>query len=506
MDKSAVRFVPELRDRASKEAAAAAHAKKTDKLEHFIEAYRLREKSSDKKDAAAKMKRKKGTLLVSTWKQRTFELENICEVLTADSVSPEDVSFCRQRAQFLGMNIDLFTPHPDAFMENSGQRPRPPNKSQFWPKLQDTLGAEKGLFRVWGYPQLHGAAREGEEILNYAIDLMAAVHSPVDFDQSLTVHLHAKRCAAMAVRPVIKNNYRMLSRLDLHCDYPPWVVLQKSGTQQARDARRNESSSLVDSTGAQRDLFPFNLSDAPARDWGSMISNRQFKEGLTVAIGVEAFIEAAKCVYDLDCRAEVWLCGINLEVSPMACNCSNPDDLGITIVQTTDGRPVALIYNAYDEEVECLMSACIEKFDAGKVWQVSLRYAESDISRTKEKDRYLCFEKIAGMESRHGEAETRIQRLLYTQFLYSISAESPSDVYTMVQDTTDSDNLCLALISHLITGAKAPRRTFIKGRGNYYDITVLMEAIRSSGLELLAIVRLSVCAVMILTMAHTMQP
>lgn len=58
MDRSAVRFVPEIRARAPKHALSEAHAKKTDKLEHFSEAHRLREKRADKKDVAAKVKQK----------------------------------------------------------------------------------------------------------------------------------------------------------------------------------------------------------------------------------------------------------------------------------------------------------------------------------------------------------------------------------------------------------------------------------------------------------------
>ena len=82
---------------------------------------------------------------------------------------------------------DMVSPYPDAFMNNTGEGPRPPHKAKFWTTVQDHICAAGNSFIFFGYPDLYGSHRTQTSSQNmlptkllYAIDLMNYVHTPVD--------------------------------------------------------------------------------------------------------------------------------------------------------------------------------------------------------------------------------------------------------------------------------------------------------------------------------------
>ena len=157
-------------------------------------------------------------------------------------MSDEYINAAKCRAALLDKYIDIVSPYPDAFINNTGEGPLPPHKAKFWTTVQDHICAAGNSFMFFGYPDLYGSYRNNTSSQNtlpanlmYAIDLMNYVHIPAEHDFALTTHMHVERCARKAVVSIIRNNRHSLFRVDLHCDFAQWVVKQKKGTQILRD-------------------------------------------------------------------------------------------------------------------------------------------------------------------------------------------------------------------------------------------------------------------------------
>lgn len=125
-------------------------------------------------------------------------------------------------------------------MDTFGEGPRKPQKAMFWTVIQEHLYERGETFMYYGYPDIYGGRTTGSDRrpeINYAINLMNAVHSCLDFEQAPTCNAHVEKCAQQAISGAIRNNIDDLRRLDLHCDFGQWVVMQKRGTQNNRDER-----------------------------------------------------------------------------------------------------------------------------------------------------------------------------------------------------------------------------------------------------------------------------
>lgn len=154
MNRAGVRFLPELRIRASNEELARANARKVNRMEYFTEQYKARLAASDKKRKSVKARRKSSQAVTTIWKNRFMELKNCCDVRTSAESTEAENEIVRQRTSFLYENVDLKTVLPEAFLDSTGENPKKPLKSKFWQKLQEEIGASGEQFLLCGYPDL----------------------------------------------------------------------------------------------------------------------------------------------------------------------------------------------------------------------------------------------------------------------------------------------------------------------------------------------------------------
>lgn len=218
----------------------------------------------------------------------------------------------------------------------------------------------------------------------------------------------------------------------------------------------------LDVEGEEPSGISFQLTDAPPKNWGKLLADRPFKECLTVSIAAEAFVEAARCLFNLKCEAPVTLSGLRLAVTANATSCQNPIELEVLVVRTDGNHPAAVIYNKYEDETGSLQEFKYNNFDASIVWKATVSRNSAGNSTGEQVFFVLTIEGEDEMQCKHGEAETRIQRLLYTKCLMN-----PFDAnHICVQDSSDSDNVSLELLSHLTMRSDAQEILTLKEGGN----------------------------------------
>lgn len=140
------------------------------------------------------------------------------------------------------------------------------------------------------------------------------------------------------------------------------------------------------------------------------------------------------------------------------------------------------------EEIE-LARTDLTEADLSHIWSVSLTQVGSEIGgdgNMDERGRRIYIRREAWLDSFHGEAETRMQYQLY----YCRPNSVPARILLFVQDSVDSDNAILALISHTLSGSNSPSNTFIKGHGKYVDIMALINTLSRRGIDPLSLARL----------------
>lgn len=97
--------------------------------------------------------------MTSIWRDRTFELRQLLEILILESASETERLEARSKYMFLDTNIDLISPYPDAFFDRTGENPRVPQKSKFLRRIQDEFGQDGDMFILYGYPDLRAAGQ-----------------------------------------------------------------------------------------------------------------------------------------------------------------------------------------------------------------------------------------------------------------------------------------------------------------------------------------------------------
>lgn len=208
----------------------------------------------------------------------------------------------------------------------------------------------------YGYPDIYCGRTIGSderpEII-YAIDLMNAVHTSVDFEQALTLHIHVEKCAQQAISGVIRNNSDDLRRLDRHCDFAPWVVAQKRGTQNNRDERLRDEIVYETEVASTSKGRRFELCKPPPRNWKSCLGDRTFKSQLTAAVGAQALIESVKQLLLTNCRAEIVLSGVPLQVTEAAQFVRDVLELDFSVIPADEEHryPVVIIYNKFKDNI-----------------------------------------------------------------------------------------------------------------------------------------------------------
>lgn len=90
------------------------------------------------------------------------------------------------------------------------------------------------------------------------------------------------------------------------------------------------------------------------------------------------------------------------------------------------------------------------------------------------------------MDSCHGEGETRMQYQMYQ----CTSFATMNRPIVCLQDSSDSDNLTLALMSHVLSDSNIPQNTFVKGKGRYWDINAILRSVQANEIDPLALARL----------------
>lgn len=100
----------------------------------------------------------------------------------------------------------------------------------------------------------------------------------------------------------------------------------------------NEFNTCTDPGG-----YKFNLKARPHKKWKEALSDRTFKERLTVSVGAESTIQAAKQLALTKCRADVIISGFRLGSTPAAMCCTDPQDLDFAI-RDNPGAPSAVFF------------------------------------------------------------------------------------------------------------------------------------------------------------------
>ena len=305
----ALRAVPEFIQRATQGELTAARKGKIDRLKFFKDAYAAGSKREDRSEKAVMVKRRRNSVVSSIWKSRAAEMKAIGQQLAQSGTDELIRTRCSNRLQLILQHIDFMTVHPEAFMDSTGTSHHPSRKAAFWPAVQEPI-APQHTFQLWGYPHVQPSCT-----LHYAIDIMNVVHMPLDKVHSRTVGMHVRRCANAAVRPTIRNHGHQLTELNLHLDYPPWVVRQKKATQSSRDYVR----SRADNSSNEPLQFDINAEPpATAAGWNIRLANRKYKWALTVSVGSNAFLTAARLVFKRRLSCRITFAGSRLAITPAA--------------------------------------------------------------------------------------------------------------------------------------------------------------------------------------------
>ncbi|CAN8062884.1 unnamed protein product [Agarophyton chilense] len=189
------------------------------------------------------------------WRERSLETAKLAKVVTSSAATPDEKGAALLRLDLFDQHPDPVSLYPDAFLNNTGDGPRPPHKSTFWTSLQDAL-RHHGTFIQLGYTSLsyirdNSGTDTTQLKMIYSIDLMNAVQIPVDYEDSRTIRQHAQKCALTSISGVIINNGRNLTRLYLHCDVGEWVVPQNKRTQMSRDSLGRSERLRADDDGEE---------------------------------------------------------------------------------------------------------------------------------------------------------------------------------------------------------------------------------------------------------------
>lgn len=274
----------------------------------------------------------------------------------------------------------------------------------------------------------------------------------------------------------------------MHCDYTGWVVTQKSGTQKSRDKSRSAVNMVSQSDCVNSGAHNFRLDSSPTNKWKDAMSNRSFKESFTVAIDGQALIEAAKELYQNECSATTVVSGLRIFVTEEASTCSNPDDLHLTVEDgSPESSPVAIVHYRFD--VNALPSFKNIKTCPSWAWSLSLSTGASGSGSDLNSIKTIRIRRAPQYDSRHGEAETRVQYLMYGQ----VNTENycrPNQNLFYKQESKDSDKVCLAMLSHKMCGNRAPTNSFVKGTGKCFDIGALLEGLDARGIDPFSMARL----------------
>ncbi|CAN8069248.1 unnamed protein product [Agarophyton chilense] len=153
MDRVGVRFVPEFRSKASQSEKKKANDKKKDALEFFNDRFKQREAQETSMQKATVEKQKRARSVISMWRERSLETAKLAKVIASSAAIPDEKGAALLRLHLFDQHPDLVSLYPDAFLNNTGDGPRPPHKSTFWTRLQDALG-HHGTFIQLGYPSL----------------------------------------------------------------------------------------------------------------------------------------------------------------------------------------------------------------------------------------------------------------------------------------------------------------------------------------------------------------
>lgn len=145
-----------------------------------------------------------------------------------------------------------------------------------------------------------------------------------------------------------------------------------------------------------------------------------------------------------------------------------------------------LLCNKYEDGVEASSTTEIYDTDPCQAWSVAMRSMEAGGNAMNSSvEKMIGISRAPELDSYHGESETRMQYQTYMCIPRNVSS---ADIIC-VQDTPDSDNVALAILSHA-TGGTPIYNTFIKVYGKHIDIKALLSGLERCTLDPLAMVRL----------------
>ena len=176
-----------------------------------------------------------------------------------------------------------------------------------------------------------------------------------------------------------------------------------------------------------------------------------------MAVGRRALIEAGRELLETGSAAEVLLIGVPLAVTQSSTAMTDLSEIDFVVLQLHSGITAAILFNKFHHDVPQAPNGC--NFDPS--WSWSTKLAEKLNGRGQ-----IRLQRKPNMNSKHDEGETRMQFLLY-QCTSMLELEFP---IVAVQESSDSDNITLALFYHCMNSACLPLNTFVKGQGKYYYI------------------------------------
>ncbi len=477
MDRAGVRFLPELRNSASASILAAAQAKKKDPLEYFKDKALSMKSKSRTMNKRKQTKKHRAEAVTSAWRNRSMEISRIANDALKGNLSIDERKMWIERMNTLEKCKNIMTPFADAFRNPENDQPKEPKKSRFWSLLENELKTDHlRPFVVHGVPNLRPQTQLDGNFTDHfpeypritaAVDLMNILHVPPDAAETFTVRTHAMKCASVIRGPLMMAGDQLL-RLEAHVDYAPYVVTQKNATKRKRDLCRMQN-------GQNNDRIQFDFDGPLPRNWNAALSDRQYKERFTGAVCAQTLIEGASVLRKMRSSASVLVAGARIAVSQSAASVDDPQVLRVCIIE----NGVAVVH-VVDEDLDRFSELL---YNADWVWRVQ------NVLQDNEQSHVTKITKVESMSAAHGEAETRMQ---YTTFSFPFvgTRNSENDNRVILQYSQDSDNVCLALLSHCDERVVLPRNTFVLMNGKHYDIENLKAKIDASGVSCRAIARL----------------